>query len=85
MVEFTHIQNERAQMVDISAKNDVIREAVAVGKIFLKPETMKAIREGYSRERKCSFHCPCRSDTFGQKYALPYTHVPFNPDQCDYR
>ncbi len=46
MVEFTHIQNERAQMVDISAKNDVIREAVAVGKIFLKPETLAAIRDG---------------------------------------
>lgn len=46
MVEFTHIQDERAQMVDISAKNDVIREAVAVGKIFLKPETMNAIQQG---------------------------------------
>jgi len=46
VVEFTHIQNERAQMVDISAKNDVIREAVAAGKIFLKPETMNAIRQG---------------------------------------
>ncbi len=46
MVEFTHIQNERAQMVDISAKRDVIREAVAVGKIFLKPETLRAIRDG---------------------------------------
>ena len=46
MVEFTHIQNERAQMVDISAKDDVIREAVAVGKIFLKSETMDAIRQG---------------------------------------
>ena len=46
MVEFTHIRNERAQMVDISAKNDVIREAVAVGKIFLKPETLAAIRDG---------------------------------------
>jgi len=46
MVEFSHIQNERAQMVDISAKNDVIREAAAVGKIFLKPETMDAIRHG---------------------------------------
>jgi cyclic pyranopterin phosphate synthase len=33
-------------MVDISAKNDVVREAAAAGKIFLKPETMKAIREG---------------------------------------
>jgi cyclic pyranopterin phosphate synthase len=46
MVEFTHIQNERAQMVDISAKDDVIREAVAIGKIFLKPETLAAIRDG---------------------------------------
>jgi cyclic pyranopterin monophosphate synthase len=46
MVEFSHIQNERAQMVDISVKNDVVREAAAAGKIFLKPETMKAIRGG---------------------------------------
>jgi len=46
MVEFTHIQNERAQMVDISAKVDVVREAVAAGKIFLRPETLRAIREG---------------------------------------
>ncbi len=27
-------------------KNEVIREAAAVGKIFLKPETMNAIRQG---------------------------------------
>jgi cyclic pyranopterin monophosphate synthase len=46
MVEFTHIQNERAQMVDISAKGDVVREAIASGKIFLRPETLAAIREG---------------------------------------
>lgn len=46
MVEFTHIQNERARMVDISAKGDVVREAVATGKIFLRPETLAAIREG---------------------------------------
>jgi len=46
MVEFTHIQNDRAQMVDISAKRDVIREAVATGKIFLRMETLKAIQEG---------------------------------------
>ena len=46
MVEFTHIRNEKAQMVDISAKNEVIREAAAAGKIFLKPETMNAIRQG---------------------------------------
>jgi cyclic pyranopterin monophosphate synthase len=46
MAEFTHIKNDRAQMVDISAKGEVIREAVAAGKIFLRPETMSAIREG---------------------------------------
>jgi cyclic pyranopterin phosphate synthase len=46
MVEFTHIRNEQAQMVDISAKDDVIREAVAAGKILLRPETLAAIREG---------------------------------------
>ena len=46
MVEFTHIQNDRAQMVDISGKADVIREATATGKIFLKEETLSAIRKG---------------------------------------
>jgi cyclic pyranopterin phosphate synthase len=46
MVEFSHIQNEKAQMVDISAKNEVIRKAVAAGKIYLRPETLAAIREG---------------------------------------
>jgi cyclic pyranopterin phosphate synthase len=46
MVEFTHIQDDKAQMVDISGKGDVTREAVAAGKIYLRPETMAAIREG---------------------------------------
>jgi len=46
MVEFTHISDGRAQMVDISAKPDVVREAVAQGRIYLRPETLAAIREG---------------------------------------
>jgi len=46
MVEFTHIQDDKAQMVDISGKGDVVREAVAAGKIFLRPATLTAIREG---------------------------------------
>jgi len=46
MVKFTHIENDRAQMVDISGKGEVVREATAAGKIFLRPETLKAIREG---------------------------------------
>lgn len=46
VTEFTHIRNNRAHMVDIGEKSDVSREAVAAGRIFLRPETMKAIREG---------------------------------------
>jgi len=46
MVKFTHIQDDRAQFVDISGKNDITREAVAAGKIFLRSETLVAIREG---------------------------------------
>lgn len=40
---FSHIQDERARMVDISDKRDVARRAVAVGEIKLKPETIEAI------------------------------------------
>lgn len=46
MVEFTHIQDDKAQMVDVSGKGDVVREAVAAGKIFLRPATLAAIRGG---------------------------------------
>ena len=46
MVEFTHIVDGKAQMVDISAKSDVVREAVATGRIYLRPATLAAIREG---------------------------------------
>ena len=46
MAKFTHIQDDRARMVDISGKTDVTREAVAYGKIYLKPATLAAIREG---------------------------------------
>ena len=46
MPEFTHIQDDKAQMVDISGKNDVTREATAAGKIYLRPETLAAICEG---------------------------------------
>ncbi|TAJ43662.1 cyclic pyranopterin monophosphate synthase MoaC [Methanofollis fontis] len=46
MVEFTHIADDRARMVDVSAKPDVVREAVAAGRIRLRPETLAAIREG---------------------------------------
>jgi cyclic pyranopterin phosphate synthase len=46
MVEFTHIRDDRVQMVDIGGKKEVLREAVATGRINLRPETIRAIREG---------------------------------------
>jgi len=46
MAEFSHIRDGKAQMVDISGKGEVTREAVAAGKIYLRPETLAAIREG---------------------------------------
>ncbi len=46
VVEFTHISDSRAQMVDITAKGDVTREATAKGRIYLRKETLLAIQEG---------------------------------------
>jgi cyclic pyranopterin monophosphate synthase len=46
MAEFTHIRDSHAEMVDITGKGDVNREASAKGKIYLKKETIRAIREG---------------------------------------
>ncbi len=44
MNKFTHIQDNRAKMVDIGNKPDVARRAVAAGEILLKPKTLEAIR-----------------------------------------
>ncbi|UUX92016.1 cyclic pyranopterin monophosphate synthase MoaC [Methanoplanus endosymbiosus] len=46
MPEFTHIENDRASMVDISEKKDVSRQATAGGRIYLRPETLDAIKNG---------------------------------------
>ena len=43
---FSHIQDDRAKMVDISDKQDMTRRAVAEGGIKLKPETIDAIKNG---------------------------------------
>jgi cyclic pyranopterin phosphate synthase len=44
--EFTHIEDETAQMVDVTDKDDVRREATASGRIRLRPETAAAVRDG---------------------------------------
>jgi len=46
MREFSHIEDDRARMVDISGKGEVYREAIAAGRIVLREETLRAIREG---------------------------------------
>ncbi|HWR89042.1 MAG TPA: cyclic pyranopterin monophosphate synthase MoaC [Dissulfurispiraceae bacterium] len=47
MVKFTHFDEEgKARMVDVSAKPATLREAVASGRIVMKPETLRMIGEG---------------------------------------
>jgi len=46
MVEFSHISGSRAEMVDITSKGDVTREATATGRIYLREETLLAIQKG---------------------------------------
>jgi len=46
MTEFTHIRDSRAEMVDITGKTEVHREAIARGRIYLTLPTLKAIATG---------------------------------------
>jgi cyclic pyranopterin phosphate synthase len=47
MSELTHIdKNGRPRMVDVGEKADTQRIAVAKGSIYMKPETLRRIREG---------------------------------------
>lgn len=47
MSELTHIdKNGRPRMVDVGDKADTQRIAVAKGSIYMKPETLRRIREG---------------------------------------
>lgn len=46
-MEITHINEEgRAKMVDVSEKADTVREAVAIGYVSMKRETLERIKEG---------------------------------------
>ena len=44
MAEFTHMKGDKVQMVDISGKDDVMREAVAEGRI--RPGRRRSARSG---------------------------------------
>ena len=44
--ELTHFNQEgRARMVDVTEKEDTVREAVAQGKVSMKPETLQLIKD----------------------------------------
>jgi cyclic pyranopterin phosphate synthase len=43
-MKFSHIEGNKAKMVDISNKEEVSRRAKAAGEIQLKPETIEAIK-----------------------------------------
>lgn len=46
-MELTHINEQgRARMVDVSDKQDTIREAIATGSIYMKKETLESIKAG---------------------------------------
>lgn len=47
MAELTHLdEHGRARMVDVGAKAETEREAVATGRVRMKPETLRLLREG---------------------------------------
>jgi cyclic pyranopterin phosphate synthase len=47
VAELTHFdQRGRARMVDVSAKPDSAREAIAKGEVLMQPETLAMIKEG---------------------------------------
>ena len=43
-MKFSHIEGDKARMVDISNKEEVSRRAIAIGEIQLRPETIEAIK-----------------------------------------
>ena len=46
-MELTHINEQgRAKMVDVSEKQDTLREAIAYGNVYMKKETLQRIKEG---------------------------------------
>ena len=47
MTELTHLDAQgQAHMVDVGAKAETEREAVAAGRVLMQPETLRLLREG---------------------------------------
>lgn len=51
MTKLTHLDDTgAAHMVDVSAKTDTVREALAEGRISMSPEALDAIRQGTAKK-----------------------------------
>ncbi len=47
MSELTHLdEHGQARMVDVGAKAETEREAIAAGRVLMRPETLRLLREG---------------------------------------
>ena len=75
MVRFTHIQDDKAQMVDITAKGEVSREARATGRIYLRPGTLAGDKGRDSCQGKCTCHSKGCSNAGGERDAAAHPHV----------
>ncbi|HUV82999.1 MAG TPA: cyclic pyranopterin monophosphate synthase MoaC [archaeon] len=92
-MEFTHIHEGRARMVDISYKEKSVRRAVASGYIQLKPETIEAIKHRQVEKgnvlataRIAAVQAVKRTwDTIPMCHQIPITHVDVDFDVEDDR
>ena len=51
MSELSHVNPEgEARMVDVSQKADTVREAIAKGRVLMKPETLKLVRDNQMKK-----------------------------------
>ena len=83
MVDFSHITDSRAQMVDITLKEDVTREATAKGRIYLRKETILAIQEGAVIKGNVLATARIAVYPCGKRHPPDYPDVPPDPHWCD--
>jgi cyclic pyranopterin phosphate synthase len=86
-MHFTHIQNGKAQQVDISDKPVAFRRALAEGTIDLKSETVDAIKQG-SIEKGNVLNVATVAAVLATKqtaYVIPFCHpIPLTSIKVDY-
>ena len=76
-MELTHINEEgRAKMVDVSEKCDTVREAVAIGSVSMKRETLERIKEGTISKGDVLAVAQVGGIMGAKKYSANNTNVP---------